>query len=112
VTYVNTATRKLLADSASVTYVVAGSASASVINAAVVTSTTTLAGNLATPAKGSGQPSYSGAMPQAAQTTDSSPTMAPTMSPSMVPATAQSSAASVQSSLLLTASIVAIALFL
>jgi hypothetical protein len=66
VTYAETAARKLLAASVAVTYVVTGSALASAVRAAIVSSTATLAANLATPAMGSEQPSDSGAMPQAA----------------------------------------------
>jgi len=114
VTFVDTAARKLLAPSASVDYVVTGSASASAVKDAIAGTTlagsTNLGTNLASPAPGSGQSSYPGATPQAAQTSDASPTMAPTMM--TTDSTIKSSAGTVQSSLLLTASIVAVALFL
>jgi hypothetical protein len=87
-----------------VNYQISGSATADVIGAAVLSSTGTLANNLASPAAGSGKESYPGAEPQAASTTK-----APT--PKATAATA-SSAQVVQSSLILTTSIVAVALFL
>jgi hypothetical protein len=93
--------RQLLADSIIVNYKVSGNVDVSTIITAVMASPSTLTGNLVS--------KYPNAkVTQQATTTNESPTA----SPSMAPPTAKSSAQSLHGALLLTASIIGLAMYL